>query len=338
MKMPDINIVCPLHRVAMHVKTDLDGAGEDCMVCPEGCLFPRRRGIYRFVNTKNYASSFGIQWNTYPLTQLDSYTGVPLSEERLRRCLGGSFDVVRGKLVLEAGCGAGCFTEILLREGAKLVAVDLSVAVEANHRLFRDRSNYFVCQADILNLPFAPSEFDVVVCLGVLQHTPSPEHTIEMLSSQLRPGGLLVIDHYPHGSHSNPAQLFLRPIMINLPPKLSLLLCKALVTVLWPLHRFAFYYRTKFGKRRYAGIRFVDAILNCISPVADYHWIVQLSPKLRREWAMLGTHDALTDYYKHGRNVEEIAAALESFKLKVISVGTGGNGVEARAVKPFAPL
>jgi SAM-dependent methyltransferase len=332
MKIPDINIVCPHHRAAMHVKTDLDGAGEDCMICPQGCLFPQRRGIYRFVNAKNYASSFGVQWNTYVLTQLDSHTGVPLSEERLRRCLGGSFDVVRGKLVLEPGCGAGRFTEILLREGAKVVAVDLSDAVEANHRLFRDRPDYFVCQADILNLPFAHSQFDVVVCLGVLQHTPSPERAIGILSTQLKPGGLLVIDHYAHGAHSKPAQLFLRLIMKNLPPKLSLELCKALVTVLWPLHRFAFRYR-----HRYVGC-FVRAVLNRISPVRDYqHWLVQLSPKLLREFAMLDTHDSLTDYYKHRRNVEEIAAALGSCQLKEISVGIGGNGIEARAVKSFAP-
>jgi hypothetical protein len=55
-----------------------------------------------------------------------------------------------------------------------------------------------------------------------------------------------------------------------------------------------------------------------------------------RDFAMLDTHDSLTDYYKHRRNVEEIAAALGSCQLKEISVGIGANGIEGRAVKPFA--
>src|SRR6187397_1731582 len=38
----------------------------------------------------------------------------------------------RGRVVLEAGCGAGRFTELLLAGGARVVAFDLSRAVEAN--------------------------------------------------------------------------------------------------------------------------------------------------------------------------------------------------------------
>ncbi|PJF37881.1 MAG: class I SAM-dependent methyltransferase, partial [Phototrophicales bacterium] len=116
----------------------------------------------------NYASSFGIQWNHYRLTQLDSHTGTTLSRDRLVRCLGGSLDVVKGKRVLEAGCGAGRFTELLLEAGAELVSIDLSSAVEANYENFKDKPNYFVAQASILDLPFAQEQFDIVICLGVI--------------------------------------------------------------------------------------------------------------------------------------------------------------------------
>jgi 2-polyprenyl-3-methyl-5-hydroxy-6-metoxy-1,4-benzoquinol methylase len=35
-----------------------------------------------------------------------------------------------------------------------------------------------------------------VVCLGVIQHTPDPEKTIKCLFEKVKPGGVLVIDHY----------------------------------------------------------------------------------------------------------------------------------------------
>ena len=43
-------------------------------------------GIPRFVPDDNYAQSFGFQWNAHEKTQLDSYTGRPISEKALVRC------------------------------------------------------------------------------------------------------------------------------------------------------------------------------------------------------------------------------------------------------------
>ena len=83
--------------------------------------------IPRFVNKKNYTNAFGIQWNYFKKTQLDSYSKFPLSEQRLKRCLGKDlFLNLKGKLVLEAGCGAGRFTEILLDNNAGVVSIDMS--------------------------------------------------------------------------------------------------------------------------------------------------------------------------------------------------------------------
>ena len=58
-------------------------------------------GIPRFVGEGSYASLFGDQWKQYKKTQLDSYTGSPISENRLNRCLGPLKDELNGKLVLE---------------------------------------------------------------------------------------------------------------------------------------------------------------------------------------------------------------------------------------------
>jgi 2-polyprenyl-3-methyl-5-hydroxy-6-metoxy-1,4-benzoquinol methylase len=159
------------------------------LTCQSGCRFPIIGGIPRFVDSQHYTSGFGAQWNVYRTTQLDSFTGLTISRDRLNRLSGGSLGIFQGKQVLEAGCGAGRFTEILLANGANVFAVDLSEAVTANYQNFADCSNYFISQADMLNLPVEPEQFDIVVCVGVIQHSPNPEATMSSLCSYLKPGG-----------------------------------------------------------------------------------------------------------------------------------------------------
>src|SRR4030095_5093768 len=50
--------------------------------CDGGHHFPIVSGIPRFVPATTYADHFGEQWKRYRLTQLDSYTGIPISRDR----------------------------------------------------------------------------------------------------------------------------------------------------------------------------------------------------------------------------------------------------------------
>src|SRR4051794_32532485 len=74
---------CPMHGSVLAV-----GDGE--LACDRGHVFPCIDGIPRFVDGPTYADAFGAQWLKYRTTQLDSRSGLPLSETRLRRCLGES--------------------------------------------------------------------------------------------------------------------------------------------------------------------------------------------------------------------------------------------------------
>ena len=207
------------------------------LVCPQGCRVPVIGGVPRFVDSKNYASAWGLQWNRFRQTQLDSHSGTTLSRDRLERTLGGSLEAVRGKSVLEAGCGAGRFTEVLLSAGARVFACDLAEAVEANYANCGHHPDYFICQADIMRLPAAPLSFDIVLCLGVVQSTPDPEATIATLAQYVKPGGTLVIDHYSHEYPYTFSRRVLRELLIRLPSPLSERAVLTLARAVLLLHR-----------------------------------------------------------------------------------------------------
>lgn len=311
---------------AMQLTSDNNGLIDDAafLICPKGCRFPVVRSIPRFVASTNYASAFGLQWKTFRKTQLDSHSGTTISSDRLKRCLGGSLDIVRGKTVLEVGCGAGRFTEVLLDAGARVFASDLSDAVEANYENCNRWPDYFVCQADLRRVPVLPQSFDVVICLGVIQHTPDPEATIATLASYVRPGGMLAIDHYAPTYPYTFSRRLLRPMLLRLRPSISLKITTALARTLLPMHKLLWSRRRGFGRLR--------AYLSKVSPLVDYYGAYpQLDRKLLSEWSILDTHDMLTDRYKHFRSVEEIRNCLVSCGLVEIEAYEGGNGVEARA-------
>ena len=290
-------------------------------------MIPVVNGIPRFVSSEKYAAGFGLQWNQFRQSQLDSYTGTTISRDRLAHALGGSLAILKDKTVLEAGCGAGRFTEVLLATGARVVACDLSIAVEANYANCKDEPNYFVCQADIRALPVAANSFDFVVCLGVIQHTPSPEETIAALARCVKPGGMLVIDHYGPTYPATFSRRWLRSLLLRLPPDFAKSLALSVARALLPLHKLG--WSQKRGRWR------LRRQLQKLSPLVDYYDVYpQLPEKTLAEWALLDTHDTLTDYYKHLRTAQQIEECMRSCGMVDINAYDGGNGVEAPAKSP----
>ena len=320
---------CPHHQRPLADQGGVRVEDLSLLTCDAGCSFPILGGIPRFVGSANYASAFGLQWNSFRTTQLDSHSGTSISKDRLTRCLGGDAEVLRGRSVLEVGCGAGRFTELMLEVGARVVACDLSSAVEANYANCSalGGENYFVCQADVRQLPLVPASFDFVVCLGVIQHTPKPEETIAALARYVRPGGTLVMDHYAPGYSSNFLQRNLRRVFIRLPPRISKWASLSVSRALLPLHRLTWKNRRGLWRLRAPLLRH--------SPLIDYHDAYgQLGDRLLSEWSVLDTHDTLTDFYKHLRTTSQIEKCLRSCGLTELEVYYGGNGVEARGKMP----
>ena len=289
--------------------------------------------IPRFVIKDNYANSFGLQWNKFRKTQLDSYTNITLSKDRLLEVLDDKLFILKNKKILEAGCGAGRFTEIILKaKPQELFSIDLSNAVEANYKNHMTYKNLSICQASILDLPFIEGSFDFVVCLGVIQHTPNPEETIERLVQQLKKGGIILIDHYAPNYPETKSRKILRKFLIKRNTKFSYTFISLLTWLIWPVHRFVWFLERKIktsnrgGRIRKAWLKF--------SPIVDYHTLYKdLNSNLQYTWSKLDTHDTLTDVYKHLRSVDEIKETLQKLEMDIVFVKEGGNGIIAKAIK-----
>ena len=191
---------CPVtHQRLRLEEIESDGRGRSRLALvseDERNHYPVCNGIPRFVPESNYADNFGMQWNHFRKTQLDSHSGHPISSERFWKATGWRPQALEGKWVLDAGCGAGRFAEVALGAGANVVALDYSSAVDTCHANLKHHPNLHVVQGDIYALPFAPETFDFVYSLGVLQHTPDVAAAFAALPPMVRPGGALCTDYY----------------------------------------------------------------------------------------------------------------------------------------------
>lgn len=302
---------------------------DDEIISKSGKKYKIVDGIPRFVERSNYSDNFGLQWKKFSKTQLDSYSGLKISEERLIRCLGVDPSKLKNKFILEAGSGAGRFTEILIKYEANVHSFDYSTAVEAN-AINNNDENLIIVQADIRKIPFKKKFYDFVVCLGVLQHTPNPKESIQSLWNMLKPGGKLILDHYlfkwrvflppPFGQ----ALGIYRRLILFIPKKWRYNTVKKLVDFWFPFH---WKYRDNY---------FITRILRRLSPVIFHYENIKLKDRdMYYQWSLLDTHDSTTDDYKHLKTKKEIENYLKDLGALDITIREAGNGIEASCVKPI---
>ena len=265
--------------------------------------------VPRFVPLDNYAESFGFQWNRFRKTQLDSNTGIPVSRNRFVEYSGWSPEELKGKRVLDIGCGAGRFTEIALEFGARVVALDYSSAVDACRANFPDEKRLEVVQGDIYHLPFEPATFDYVYCFGVLQHTPDPAGAFMSLPRQLRDGGKLAIDVYPRLLRNLLwSKYYLRWWTRRLGPERLLAMVRWIVKYLLPLS-------IAVGRIPLLGRR-----LKYLIPVANYAGVYPLSKEQLKDWAILDTYDMLSPAHDHPQSARTVRGWFEEADMKDIEV------------------
>lgn len=113
------------------------------------------------------------------------------------------FPSVKGKKVLEIGCGLGTTTINFARAGAKKVtAVDLSekslgiASKSAKVYGFDQVIHFYHANAEELSKTVPAEEYDLIFSFGVIHHSPHPEKILKELQAYLAPKGLLKIMVY----------------------------------------------------------------------------------------------------------------------------------------------
>jgi SAM-dependent methyltransferase len=184
-------------------------------------VFAITRGVPRFVDQDAYTTSFSYEWQRFARTQLDSFTGRTDTRDRLQASLNFPLEELRGKLVLDAGCGMGRFAEIVHRFGGEYVGLDYSFAIDAAYANGGHLPGVHFVQADLFHPPFADDLFDLVMSLGVLHHTPNPRRAFTSLARVVKPGACMTITVYDAGNKVYVANSrFWRRISTRLPRRL----------------------------------------------------------------------------------------------------------------------
>jgi SAM-dependent methyltransferase len=266
-------------------------------------------GIPRFVPAENYAANFGFQWNRFRRTQLDSYSGLPVSRKRFLEQTGWTQADLEGKLVLDAGCGAGRFSEIALSLGAEVVAIDYSSAIDACASNLGDNPRLHLAQADIYALPFAPETFDFIYSLGVLQHTPDVKKALCSLPPFLKYGGKLTVDLYlKNWAMWLHPRVWLRPFTTRIEAGRLFHLVERMAPHLLSLSK-------AVGRVPIAGRG-----LRRFIPVANYEGVFGLSDPQLQEWAVLDTFDWLAPKYDQPQTARTLESWLAETGLSEIEV------------------
>ncbi len=271
-------------------------------MCPD-CRrsYPEKNGVACFVESGAYADSFGFQWHVYSRTQLDDDQSHE-TESDFRKRTGFKPEDLKGKLVLDVGCGMGRFAEVATRWGARVVGIDLSAAAQVAARNLVDRE-FIALQADVFALPFALEAFDFIYSIGVLHHTPSCERAVKALPQYLKPGGYLSVWLYSGYNKWYRFSDLYRRITHRMPPRLLHGILSVVVPILNGVDR---------------GLRWIPVVGKPLAGAVHHVFPVNRHP--RREWRVLDTFDWYSPRYQSKHTYEEVFRWFESCGLEDLHV------------------
>ncbi|HEY3326942.1 MAG TPA: bifunctional 2-polyprenyl-6-hydroxyphenol methylase/3-demethylubiquinol 3-O-methyltransferase UbiG [Novimethylophilus sp.] len=99
---------------------------------------------------------------------------------------------LKGKTVLDVGCGGGILSEAMALRGAQVTGIDLgekALKVAQLHRLESGVGvDYRLVSVEAMAAE-RPAGFDVVACMELLEHVPDPAAVVAACSMLVKPGG-----------------------------------------------------------------------------------------------------------------------------------------------------
>ena len=147
--------------------------------CVCGKTYPIVRGIPRFLpdnlaaDLKKAQETFSYEWKMFRFGERNWGQDIEHRKSLFLDAMGASPEDLRGKLILDAGCGSGLLSmEMAKSFGMEVVALDLAFGIENAYKKNTNPYVYYL-QGSVLSLPFRPQAFDRLYCAGVLVACPS---------------------------------------------------------------------------------------------------------------------------------------------------------------------
>jgi len=269
-----------------------------CEICRSE--YPILAFIPRFVPHERYSRSFSIQWNMFPKTQLDHGQKTESRDAFIDKT-GIDPELLSGKIVLDAGCGMGRFSEVVSNEPKNtVVSFDLSQSVDAAFANLGSRSNVHIVQGDIMMPPFTDESFDLIFSIGALHHMPDPRKGFRKLVPLLRKGGEIAIWVYAQGRWVIMSDIY-REFTSRMPHSMVLTLSKLLIKLY-----------TIYRKLPWLAI------------------LLPISMHKEPEWRLLDTFDWYSPKYQHKYTGKQVLSwftemGLQDIKLHMFPVSASGR-------------
>ena len=276
---------------------EIESGALRCAACPSS--YAVRAGVPRFAGDEQYADTFGRQWNRWDNTQHDSQNGTTIYTDRMRAYTGWTPESMKGKVVVEAGCGPGAYLDVAERFADAAIGFDLSTAIDAAYRLHGKRPNVYLAQADIFNPPVRPGVADRLYTFGVVQHTPDPERAYRSLIPLVKPGGEIAVWVYRRSRIPQPSYWLRRYTRGMEEPR-------ATQFIEWWVPK-AMVLSGAIGR-----IPRVGKWLRRAVPVADYRGRLDLTEEQYAEWALMDGHTRHADHALHVPSALERSQALDA--------------------------
>jgi len=137
-----------------------------------------------------------------PFPDYDEFDSVGSLMEKARRGLFAHLldeQVPLGSRVLECGCGTAQLSIFLGIAPRTVFGTDVCVNSLRLGQEFKERhrlSGVHLLQMNLFRPVFRPGSFDLVICNGVLHHTPDPLLGLKTIASLARPGGYVLVGLY----------------------------------------------------------------------------------------------------------------------------------------------
>ncbi len=270
--------------------------------------YPIINGVPCFVVKENYLANFGYEWQKWPRIQFEENNeSRPMkghTSKMFRDITHFTSADLKGKLVIDYGCGPGRFIDIAKKMGAIVIGLDMSYAAFIARQNFQDDADVFIVQADLFNPPFKDDIFDFGYTIGTLHHTPNPKAGVKAIIKTIKPGGQLAVSVYSARGFYGYPSVYIYRRAINLISFLNKKVANKIALIYSLFSSFFLYYFIlmvqkipKYGDR----ISFF---------VGKYFFVCVMLPDIN--WRILDVFDAITPRYASTYKPEEVRSWLKS--------------------------